>query len=125
MIDKIKPMLSNIIRLEQINDNVYKIETPATFINGEMLGIFFEKKGDNWILTDQKQTLKYMHELYELKSPDVKMCISNIIKIYGFSISGGTLIAEVNKPEEFNEKLFDYIMCIGQLANMFAFFDKP
>ncbi len=109
----------------QKTDKGYTIKTDATFLNGKEIDIRLEERAGKFFLTDNKSTLKYMNDLYELSSSDVKMCISNVLKIYGFSISGGTLLAEIPNENTFMDKLFDFIMCIGQLSNMFAFFDKP
>ena len=37
-----------------------------------------------------------MNDVYDLKAPDVKSCISAVIKIYGFSITAGALRANVS-----------------------------
>lgn len=117
--------MKDAIKLTQISPNLWEIESHATFLNGNPIKVYIENKNDEWCLIDQKETLKYMNELYELKSSDVKMCITNILKIYGFSISGGQLVATIDNPSLIVDKYFDYIICIGQLTNMFAFFDKP
>ena len=109
----------------QKNGNVYKIDTGATFINGKEIVLFIEQKNDKWYLSDNKITMKYMNDMYDLKSSDVKMCISNVLKIYAFSINSGILNVEIPSLQTLPDKIFDMIMCIGQLANMFAFFDKP
>ncbi len=109
----------------QKTDKGYTIKTEATFLNGKEIDLRLEERSGKVFLTDNKSTLKYMNDLYELSSTDVKMCISNVLKIYGFSISGGTLLAEIPNENTFMDKFFDFIMCIGQLSNMFAFFDKP
>lgn len=124
-IEELSNITKNTINLEQVDKDTWKVNSDATFLNGTKLVIFLQNKNEKWLLHDDKETIKYMNELYELKSKDVKMCISNIIKIYGFTITSGNLIAELEKPEDFSAKYFDYVMCVGQLANMFAFFDKP
>lgn len=113
------------IQLVQISPTTWKVASDATFLNGNEIMVFLENRNGNWFYTDGKETLKYMNELYELKSADVKMCVSNILKIYGFSITSGYLTAPIPNASVMMDKYFDMIMCIGQLANMFAFFDKP
>jgi hypothetical protein len=115
----------NPIKLLQLTPTTWKVVSDATFLNGNEIVVLLENRDGNWFFTDGKETLKYMNELYELKSPDVKMCIANILKIYGFSITSGFLTAPIANLSTFMDKYFDMIMCIGQLANMFAFFDKP
>lgn len=124
-IDDLKSKLSEAFQLEKISENVYKLETGASFINGHSITLLIENKNNKWFLTDGKNTMKYMNDLYELKSSDVKMCISNVLKIYGFSISSGLMHVEIPSADTFMDKVFDMIMCTSQLANMFAFFDKP
>lgn len=124
-IEEAKLKLNSALSLVEVSPSMWKISSQATFLNGAEIPVFLEQKNDKWFLTDGKETLKYMNELYELKSADVKMCISNILKIYGFSISSGQLIAPILDVSTLMDKYFDFIMCVGQLANMFAFFDKP
>lgn len=124
-IEEAKEKLGSAINLVPVSSETWKITSQATFLNGNEIVVYLEHKNDKWLLTDGKETLKYMNELYELKSADVKMCVSNILKIYGFNISAGQLTAPVADAKTFMDKYFDFIMCIGQLSNMFAFFDKP
>ena len=123
--DKIIKTLNNNFEFEKINDKVLKVTTGASFVNGTPILLSIENKNNKWFLTDGKETLKYMNELYDLKAPDVKMCISNVVKIYGFAISSGIIVCEIPNLDTVCDKVFDMIMCIGQLANMYAFFDKP
>jgi DNA-directed RNA polymerase subunit F len=116
---------SQAVTIYEVAPMLWKLESEATFLNGNEILVYLKKENDKWLLTDEKETLKYMHEFYELKSNDVKMCISNILKIYGFTITGGKLLAQIMDESTFMDKYFDFIMCVGQLANMFAFFDKP
>ena len=122
--EQIKSTLKQCFECEK-NGNVFKIDTGATFINGKEIYLFIEQKNDKCYLTDNKITMKYMNDMYDLKSSDVKMCISNVLKIYGFSITSGILNVEIPSLDTLPDKVFDMIMCIAQLANMFAFFDKP
>lgn len=124
-IDDFSNLLPNTFGLNKIKDNVFKIETAAKYSNGQQITLVLEHTNGTWLLTDGKQTLKYMNEIYELKSEDVKMCIKNVLRIYGFSLQAATILCEIQNSNQFLEKLFDMIMCIGQLANMYAFFDKP
>lgn len=117
--------LHDAITVKQITPTSWQIQSGATYLNGNSIKVFLKDHNGEWLLTDEKETLKYMNELYELKSGDVKMCIANILKIYGFSISGGQLVTPINSSSSLLDKYFDYIMCVGQLTNMFAFFDKP
>ena len=124
-IEQIKKTILDTINCEELKENVFKINTGATFINGQPISFLIEQKNERWYLTDGKATLKYMNDMYDLKSSDVKMCISNVLKIYGFSIASGVLTAEIPNLDTFMDKYYDMLMCISQLANMFAFFDKP
>ena len=107
------------------NENEWQVKTGAKFENGKSIEIYLIKEGKKWYLTDRKSTLKYMNSVYDLKSNDVKSCIMSVIKIYGFYISGGELCCELENENEVQKQVFDFIMCISQLANMYAFFDKP
>ncbi|MGI5842037.1 MAG: DUF1828 domain-containing protein [Christensenellales bacterium] len=125
MIEQILAQLPTSLKAEKTTENAWKILTPATFLNGSAISIYLEQIDGKLYLTDQKATLKYMNDLYDLKSHDVKMCISNVIKIYSFTIPGGKLLSCEITKENFLNKFYDFVMCIGSLANMFAFFDAP
>ncbi len=113
------------LSLSPISTNEWEINSGATFQNGDEIKIYLVNDKNNWYLTDKKATLKYMNEMYDLKAADVKSCISAVIKIYGFTIKAGSLVANVIDEVQFSTLLFNYIMCIGQLTNMYVFFDKP
>ena len=117
--------LSQVAKLKKIEENEYEIITQAK-INGKTpIKIYLSIGSKGVMLGDKKHTLKYMNQLYELKSPDVKGCIASVIKIYGFSIVSGELVANITSEKLALETFYNFIICVGQLANMYAFFDKP
>ena len=124
-LDSIQKILPKCLQMKQIDSNNFQINAPIFYAKGKQAGIFLSKQGSSFFLCDKKQTLKYMNELYELGAKDVKSCINNVIKIYGFKISNGELLTEIKSENEFAYKIFDMFMCIGQLVNMYAFFDEP
>ncbi len=124
-ISDINRALAGAFTLSPISMTEWQIKNDATFQNGEELKIYLINEKNKWYLTDKKETLKYMNNMYDLKAPDVKNCIAAVIRIYGFSIKAGSLTGEVIDEVQLLNVIFNYIMCIGQLANMYAFFDKP
>ena len=66
-----------------------------------------------------------MHNIYELKAPDVRNCINAVLRVYGFKLSNGMIFVEIPNETVLEKRVFDMIMCIGQLVNMYAFFDAP
>ncbi len=125
-INDISANLLNSISLKGTSNNYeWEIQTGARFENNKTLPIYVTLQDDEWLLTDKKETLKYMNEMYDLKSEDVKKCIVAVVKIYGFNVRAGALTCEIKDEKEIQKKLFDFIMCIGQLSNMYAFFDEP
>ena len=117
--------LSQVAELKKIDDNEYEVLTEAK-INGKTPVKMYLSIGHNGVmLGDKKHTLKFMNQMYELKSPDVKGCIASVIKIYGFSIISGELVAQIKSEKSAMETFYNFIICVGQLANMYAFFDKP
>lgn len=121
----IQNKLNDLVDFEKVNDDEFKINTDAKFLNGKNIELRVVKNGTKFYLTDNKSTLKYMNELYELKSTDVKNCIQAVLKIYNFSMSAGQIQIEIKQEKQIRQLVFDMIMCIGQLANMYAFFEKP
>lgn len=117
--------VSKMFEISPTGLNEWEVKTKAVFQNGEEIKIYLVNEKNSWYITDKKNTLKYMNDVYDLKAPDVKSCIAAVIKIYGFSITAGTLKANVIDEVDLQTKIFDYLMCIGQLVNMYAFFDKP
>lgn len=117
--------LKNSIVYKQISDTSAQVVTQAKMPNGKYIAFMLDKAEEGWILSDKKQTLKYMNEIYELKAPDVVSCIENVIKIYKFNLKGGEIVCSFTDEKQFVNKIFDFVMCIAQLVNMFAFFDDP
>ena len=114
------------IKLIKISENEYEVKHGATFRDGSPIKVKIVKELNTFLFSDDQCTLKYMNEHYELKkSADVKMCIANVVKLYGFSIQGGKLLAKIGNESEIINKFFDFINCIVQLANMHVFFDNP
>lgn len=116
--------LGNIATVKSIGKNEYEIVTGAKIDSKTPIIINLIQENDKIKFSDKKNTLKYMNQVYELKSLDVKNCISAVIKIYGFSIVSGELLATIPSEAKLKEVFYNYIICIGQLANMYAFFDK-
>lgn len=117
--------LTKTFALSPISLTEWEIKTTATFQNGENIKVYLVNEKNSWYITDKKTTLKNMNQIYDLKAADVKNCIASVIKIYGFTINAGALKCEISDEVEFESRIFDYIMCIGQLVNMYAFFDNP
>ena len=88
------------------------------------LRIFVRIEEDKIVLTDNKTALKFMNELYELKSIDVKKCINDILKLYNFNLSKGEIYSEVS-INNLKARAMELIICISQLVNMYVFFDNP
>ncbi|MBQ9786296.1 MAG: hypothetical protein IJW25_02395 [Clostridia bacterium] len=118
-------MLSKIATVKNVDKNVYEIITGAKINSKNPVKIYLVEENGTIKLTDKKFTLKYMNQIYELKSLDVKNCISAVVKIYGFTIVSGELISVIRSEESLKEVFYNFIICVGQLANMYAFFDKP
>lgn len=116
--------LGNMATVKSIGKNEYEIVTGAKIDSKTPIIINLIQENDKIKFSDKKNTLKYMNQVYELKSLDVKNCISAVIKIYGFSIVSGELLATIPSEAKLKEVFYNYIICIGQLANMYAFFDK-
>ena len=121
---KIANKLNKIATVKNLDKNEYEIITGAKIDDKNPIKMFLIEKDGQIKFSDKKSTLKFMNELYELKSQDVKNCISAVIKIYGFSIKSGELFANISSEIKLLETFYNYIICIGQLANMYAFFDK-
>ena len=117
--------LSTIAVVKNVAKDEYEIITGANIAPKTPAKIYLINSGGQIKLTDKKSTLKYMNNLYELKAPDVKSCISSVIKLYGFTIASGELQANIVSEDSVKEIFYNFIICMGQLANMYAFFDKP
>ena len=124
-ISDVNKALIGSISLTPISATEWQINSGALFQNGEEVKIYLVNEKNNWYLTDKKTTLKYMNEMYDLKAADVKSCISAVLKIYGFTIKAGSLTANVIDETQLTNLVYSYIMCVGQLTNMYVFFDKP
>lgn len=117
--------LSNIVSVMQLKNNEWELETQAFFTKTSRIKVYLIKEGNSWFLTDKKETLKFMNDIYDLKALDVKNCILGVLKTYGFTISSGALKGEITSEKTIAKSFFDFIMCSSQLANMHIFFNKP
>lgn len=122
---KIANALSKIATVKNVDKDVYEIVTGAKINNKTPIKMYLIVDNNEVKISDKKLTLKYMNQMYELKSLDVKNCIAAVVKIYGFTIVSGELLATINSEENLKEIFYNFIICIGQLVNMYAFFDKP
>lgn len=117
--------LGKIATVKNTAKNEYEIITGAKINSKNPIKIYLVEGGNAVKLSDKKATLKFMNQIYELKSIDVKNCIASVLKIYGFSVVSGELFATIRSEASMKETFYNFIICIGQLANMYAFFDKP
>jgi len=123
---KIKSLLDNTISVKQIAPKEFQISIMAVFPNKKPLFLYLENFNKNtWLLNDKKQTMKYLIEFFDMSAPDVKGCINSVLKTHKFKIQGGTLFTELNDIMMLPEILFEFIICIGQLVFMHAFFVTP
>ena len=117
--------IGKIAKVNEISQNEYEIITGAKITPKTPITLYLSEKNGSFFFCDHKNTLKYMSQIYELKSIDVKNCISSVIKIYGYNITSGEIFANIKSESALLETYYNFIICIGQLANMYAFFDKP
>lgn len=117
--------LGKITTVKNTDKNEFELVTGAKINSKTPVRIYLKEENGSIKLSDNKETLKFMNKIYELKSLDVKNCIASVIKIYGFSIISGELVAILKSEETLKETFYNFIICIGQLANMYAFFDAP
>lgn len=118
-------LLQNAFEVKLIKPECYQIKTGATLPDGKPLYCFLDITPKGMLLSDKKFVLNYMSEYFYLNSPDVKTCIANVTKINKFKIVQGVLFSEIKSEDEIVAKIFQYIMCVAQLVNMYAFFDPP
>ena len=114
---------SNII--VKSKDNIYQLIIPAK-VNENLdieYKIYIENNDKGYKLTDKKNILKSMNEIYELSSNDVKQCINDVLKFYNFSLVKGEIFCEITK-ENCLQRLFNLIQVYSQLINMFIFFNN-
>ncbi len=117
--------LSKVAKLKKVDNNEYEIVTEAKIDVKTPIKMYLCNTTHGVVICDKKHTLKFMNNIYELKSPDVKGCIAAVVKIYGFSIVSGELVANIMSEKLTLQTFYNFIICVGQLANMYAFFDKP
>ena len=117
-------LISTSNKIFKINDNLYEIKIDAKINVGINIKIYLEQTNNEFRLTDKKNILKNMNEIYELNSKDVQKCMSDILKLYGFQLSKGEIFCNVTE-NNLMQQFYNLIMCYAQLLNMFIFFDEP
>ena len=73
--NEISNKLKETFKTEVLNPNVLKLHTGACFINGTPISLVIENKNNKMFLTDGKETLKYMNDLYDLKQVMLKCAL--------------------------------------------------
>lgn len=109
----------------KINEELFEILTEAEYQPAIKVKIFVKKIGEKFYITDNQNTLRFMNAKYELKAPDVKQCINDVVKHYGFVINKGEILTELKPSDNYNKKYNDLLACSFTLANMFIFFESP
>ena len=122
--EKLIKKLNSAYAIKKINENMYEINNNITVFNNIDVKIYIKKEENKIFLTDRKNIVKNMNNIYELASKDVKSCINEVLKFYNFKLSKGEISTEVTE-ENIVQKYYDFIMCYAQLINMFLFFDDP
>lgn len=123
-----RKIISQIIKekkIVNISDELTEILTETEYQPNIKVKIFIKKTGGKFYLTDNKNTLRFMSRKYELKAPDVKQCINDIVKYYGFAINKGEILSELSPGDNCNKRYNDLLICSCTLANMFIFFESP
>ena len=123
-ISNVVKTLSKIATVKNTKKEEFEIITGAKIDPNNPIKIYLINDNNVIKFCDKKNTLKYMNNIYELKSLDVKNCIASVLKIYGFSVNSGELFATIKSENSIEETFYNFIICIGQLCNMYAFFDK-
>lgn len=109
----------------KVDDNCFEIITEAEIEKNIAVKIFVKRIDDKIYLSDNKNTLRFMSTKYELRAPDVKQCINDIVKYYNFIIDKGEILTELKSFDNYNKRYNDLLVCSCTLANMFIFFENP
>lgn len=119
-------ILERIISKKQatkIDEDRFEIKTQAQFTEGTEVKIFLKRINGRFYLSDEKHTLRFMSKKYDLKSPDVKSSIEDIVRFYNFKIEKGELLGEISHIDDVKKRYHDMLICSCTLANMFIFFE--
>ena len=123
---ELSEQLKNAITTKRINENEYQIQTKLFFSDETPYEIYLmQDKNGTRILTDKRRTLRYMDDFYELESEDVKSSIAEILDLYGVKVYQKALVLKLQENDDIVTMFNEFIQCIGQLINMYVFFDKP
>ena len=123
---ELSEQIKNSITAKRINDNEYQFQTSLFFSDNTPYEIYLmQDKNGNRILTDKRRTLRFMDDFYELDSEDVKSSISEILELYGIKLYQKALVLKLQENDDIVTMFYEFIQCIGQLINMYVFFDKP
>ena len=124
-LNTITKTLSTLFSFKKVKENEFHIYTFGMYPNKTPIVLFLEQVKNGWVLSDKKQTLKFMNTIYELKAPEVRSSINSILRAYGLKLQNGMIYIEIANEKNLANRIFDFIMCIGQLSNMYVFFESP
>ena len=101
----------------KIDNTLTEVKTDVEFKKGIFNRIFIKKIGDEFFITDNKNTLRFMNTLYQLTAKDVKDCINDVVHHYKFKIEKGEIlgpITKLNAKKRFNE----FLICTTKSAGL-------
>ncbi len=122
--EKLIEKITEQFNILKIDSSFFEVKMNLEIKKGIEYKIFFKKIDDKFIITDNKNALRYMNTIYNLNSTDVKNCINAVVNHYHFKINKGEIFSEVT-IENAKKRLLEFIICYGTLVNMFLFFDDP
>ena len=60
LINDINRSMATLIDLSPLSQNLWEVNTEASFPNGEPIKVYIENENGNWYFTDRKNTLQYI-----------------------------------------------------------------
>jgi hypothetical protein len=95
--------LHDSITLEQLDQNMFELITPYTFSDGDGFSIVLKKENDNWILTDEGDTLMHLDILgiseASLLSGTKHKIFSAILEQFSMIDRDGELILKIENDD--------------------------
>jgi hypothetical protein len=112
--------VSDSVSLEQAGNGRFLVRSPFIFDDGDEIGLVLRRDQDQWVLTDEGQTM--MHLSYDMEGKDLASgnrakIISNALSMFGVEETDGELVLAVSGGQ-FGDALYSLAQAILRISDV-------
>ena len=122
---EIQSLLSGFFEVQELPDGAQKVKTPILVIGNQTFYFFVEETDDCIRISDRRLVCAFLSKLFDIRSPDVKNCFHDVLKINKVGLQKGEVFVIAENESQFLEMLGRFLVAVCQLLKMQVFFEMP